>query len=172
MENRQGFTLLELVMIIVLISIIAMFAVPRMTDVTTMKAGSFADKLRSDIRFGQNLAMTRNRRSRVYFNGTGTAPGAGYAVVTDSSALRDCSVFSAAPNPSLSGNLTVTLNAGTYAGITANSTTNCVEFDSLGRPYDCIANLGVCSSTSAGPAITVNPGGYAVAVTIQTGVVN
>jgi MSHA pilin protein MshC len=171
MMKSKGFTLIELVMVIVLIGIIAVVAIPRMADVTGTKAGSFNDKLRADIRYAQNLAMTQNRRVRVYFNGTGTAPGAGYAVVTDG-APGNCSAFTAASDPAGSGNLTVTLNAGNYAGITVNSTTNCLEYDSLGRPYDCIANLAACSATSAGPIVTINPGGMTVTVTAQTGAVN
>jgi len=76
--NHKGFTLMELVMVIVLIAIVAVFVAPRLGDVTAMKAGAFTSKLRADIRYAQNLAMTRNRRARVYFNGTGTAPNPGY----------------------------------------------------------------------------------------------
>ena len=69
-ENR-GFTLAELVIIILLIGILAVFVAPRMLDVTSTKAAAFADKLRADIRYTQNAAMTANRRYRVYVN---TAP--------------------------------------------------------------------------------------------------
>jgi MSHA pilin protein MshC len=169
--NKKGFTLIELVMVLVLIGIIAIFVAPKLGDVTGTKAGSFADKLRADIRYAQNLAMTQNRRARVYFNGTGTAPGAGYVVVTDG-VLGNCSAFSAASDPAGSGNFTVTLNTGNYTGITVSSTTNCLEYDSLGRPYDCIANLAACSAASAGPIVTINPGGLTVTVTAQTGAVN
>jgi MSHA pilin protein MshC len=170
--SSSGFTLIELVMVLVLIGIIAVFVAPRLPNITTTNAGPFADKLRADIRYAQNLAMSKNRRARVYFNGIWTAPNpAGYAVVIDNSALSDCSAFAAVPDPAGSGNLTVTLNAGNYAGISVAPATNCVEYDSLGRPYDCSANLAVCSATSAGVVITINPTG-SVTITAQTGAVN
>ena len=82
--NRKGFTFIELVMVIVLIGIIAVYAAPRLSNVTDTKAGAFVDKLRADIRYAQNLAMTGNQRYRVYFNGSGGgAPASGYSVVND-----------------------------------------------------------------------------------------
>jgi hypothetical protein len=161
-------------MVIVFIGIIAVFAAPRLGDITAMNAAAFRDKLRADFRYVQNLAMTRNSRARVYFNGTGTAPGAGYAVVIDNSAMSNCSSFVPVSDPARGGNLTVTLMIGDYANIfvTAN-TTECLEYDSLGRPYDCSANLAICSSTSSGATFDVNgSAALRVTVTIQTGAVN
>jgi prepilin-type N-terminal cleavage/methylation domain-containing protein len=167
----RGFTLIELVMVIVLIGILAAFVAPNLGNITSTNAGAFSDKLRADIRYAQNLAMTRNARARVYFNGTGAAPAVGYAVAQDNSAVGDCSSFVVAADPAGGGNLTVTLNTGDYANITVASSTNCLEYDSLGRPYDCIANLAICSATSAGVTVTINPTG-SVAITAQTGAVN
>jgi Tfp pilus assembly protein FimT len=163
--------MIELVMVILLIGIIAAFVVPSMGNLTSTKSGSFAGKLRADIRYAQDLAMTRNARARVYFNNTGTAPAAGYAVAQDSSATGNCSSFAAASDPAGGGNLTVTLNAGTYAGITVTPGFSCLEYDSLGKPYNCSGGLGVCSSTSAGMTVTINPSG-SVVITDQTGAVN
>ena len=172
--NNKGVTLIELIIILVLLGIIAVFVAPRMVDVTSMNASAFRDKLCADIRYAQNLAMTGNRRARVYFNGTGTAPGAGYAVVIDSSAIGDCSAFIAATDPAGGGNLTVTLNAGDYTGITVPfPSINCLEYDSLGRTFNCSGALGVCSSTSAGMIADVNNDlTKRVTVFIQTGAVN
>ena len=173
-----GFTLIELVMVLVLIGIIAAFAAPKFRNITTSNAGAFPDKLRTDIRYAQNLAMTRTSRARVYFNGTGTAPNpAGYAVVIDTSVLHDCSVFTAATDPAGGASLRVTLNTGNYAGITVTPTPgmNCLEYDSLGRPYNCNAVPANCLSPSSGLVISVNANAVAVGtvtVTAQTGVVN
>jgi MSHA pilin protein MshC len=171
-----GFTLIELVMVLVLIGIIAAFAAPKFRNITTSNAGAFPDKLRTDIRYAQNLAMTRTSRTRVYFNGTGTAPNpAGYAVVIDTSAQHDCSVFTAATDPAGGASLRVTLNTGTYAGITVTPGMNCLEYDSLGRPYNCNAVPANCLSPSSGLVISVNANAVAVGtvtITAQTGVVN
>src|SRR4030065_108487 len=114
MKNQHGFTLIELVIIIVLLAIIAAVAIPRMGDVTSMKAAATAEKLKSDIRYAQELAMTQNRSYRVYFN-TAPAPAAGYAVVNNADGdgnWGEAGEF--APDPAGKGNLSVTLNSGDY----------------------------------------------------------
>jgi MSHA pilin protein MshC len=170
-----GFTLLELIMVIVLLGIIAVVAAPRMLNVTSTNAGAFIDKLRADVRYAQDLAMTRNKRARVYFNGTGTAPAAGYAVVQEDSASTLCTAFVPAVDPASYGNMTITLNTGRYAGITVAPTIACLEYDSLGQPSDCHVNLNMCSATAGGMSVTVNGNGVAagtITVTSQTGAVN
>lgn len=155
--NCKGFTLIELVMVIVLIGIIAVFAAPRLGDITTTNAGAFADKLRADIRYAQNLAMTRNERYRVYFNGN-PAPAAGYAVVNDANGnLTWGEIGEFAADPAGAGNLSVALT-GQYAGITV-AAAGFIEFNSLGAP------------ASAG-TVTISPGNQTVTVTAQTGAVN
>jgi len=174
-RTNEGFTLIELIMVIVLIGIIAFFAAPRLGTIPSTNAGAFADKLRADVRYVQDVAMTKNRRTRVYFNGTGIAPAAGYTAVQDSSVPGNCSTFTVVTDPASFGNLTVTLNAGSFTGITIAPTMTCLEYDTLGQPYNCGGSLGSCSSTAAGMSIVVNGNGAAVstlAVAAQTGAVN
>lgn len=178
--GRRGFTLIELVMVIVLLGILAAFVAPNLGNITSTKAGAFSDKLRADIRYAQNVAMRGNDRVRIYFNGTAgggvTAPAAGYAIAYDSSAANNCGAFTSVPDPSGRGNLTVTLMAGDFANIsvTPSASIVCVEYDTLGRPYDCSLNLGSCTTTaSAGNiTVTINPIGSVVTITAQTGAVN
>lgn len=157
MKNR-GFTLIELVMIIALLGIMAVFAAPRLGNITATNAAAFSDKLRADIRYAQNLAMTRNARFRVHFNAA-PAPNPGYAVTDSANA--------SVQDPAGSGNLSVVLNAGNYAGITVASPFPFIEFDSLGRPYD---NAGVLLAAAA--TLTVSPGAITVIISPQTGAVN
>lgn len=84
--NEKGFTLIELVMILVLIGIISAVIVPRFGNVSETKAGALKDKLKADIRYAQNLAMTQNQRYRVYFNSAPAPAPDGYAVVSDANA--------------------------------------------------------------------------------------
>ena len=119
--------------------------------------------------------MTRTSRTRVYFNGTGTAPNPGYAVVIDTSGA--CSGFTPAVDPARGVSLSVTLNTGNYAGITVTPAAgmNCLEYDSLGRPYNCNAVPANCLSPASGLMISVNAKAVAVGtvtVTAQTGAVN
>jgi Tfp pilus assembly protein FimT len=151
-KKEAGFTLVELVLIIVILGILAVFAVPRMADTTAAKAAAAARKLQSDIAYAQELAMTRNVRYRVYVNAA-PAPAAGYAV-TDSAG-------NPAPDPA-GGNLSVTLNSGSYAGITISGgfSGSFIEFNTLGVPYNSGgAPLGAASTltvnANAAPERTV-----------------
>ena len=92
--GRRGFTLIELIMVIVLIGIIAIAAAPKMVDIIGTKAGSFQDKLRADIRYAQNLAMTSGLRSRVDFSVANQ-----YSI--QSSTTSTCSAFIPATDPAL-----------------------------------------------------------------------
>jgi MSHA pilin protein MshC len=156
--TQKGFTLIELVMVLVLIGIVAAFVAPRLGNIAATNAGAFTDKLRSDIRYAQNLAMTRNQRHRVYFNAA-PAPNPGYAVTDGAGAV--------AQDPAGGGNLSVILNAGDYAGITLASPMAYIEFDSLGKPYDPLGNL-----TAAITVLTVFPSSDTVTISPQTGAVN
>lgn len=168
--NHKGFTLIELVMVIVLISIIAVFAVPRLGDVTSTKASAFKQKLRADIRYAQNLAMTQGRRTRVNFIPTS------YGITRDISPTNTCNPLGDVPDPAGGTNFLVTLDTGIYAGIRIGPS-SCLEFDSLGRPYDCTLAPapGLCSTTPAGRIITIFANAVAVdtvTITAQTGAVN
>jgi len=159
--NRAGFTLIELVMVIVLLGILAVYAAPKLGSISTVKASAFADKLRADIRYAQTLAMSSGMRYRIYVN-TAPSPASGYAVVNDSNAdgWGTTGAGEYAKDPSGSGNLSVTLNTGDYTGITISPAAT-IEFDSLGKP-----TLG------GGTVLTVSPGGATVTITAQTGAVN
>ncbi len=162
--NHKGFTLIELVMVLVLIGIVAVFVAPKLGEVTGTKAGSFKDKLRADIRYAQSLAMTQNRRYRVYCNTTPAPTPNGYAVVYDTSGGAWTS-YGYAQDFSGTGNLSLTLDAGQYTGITVSTPAGgFIEFDSSGTP-----------TVGGGVVITVFANGVAagtMTITAQTGAVN
>lgn len=168
--NHKGFTLIELVMVLVLIGIVAVFVAPRLGNITTTNAGALRDKLRADIRYAQNLAMMKNNRTRVTLTNTT------YAVTQDNSAASDCGSFAAVTDPAGEGNLSVVLDTGNYAGITITPSINCLEYDSLGRPYNCDGVVSPpCSTVPLAVTMTADVNGDAtmrVSVTIQTGAVN
>jgi MSHA pilin protein MshC len=172
--KSEGFTLIELIMIIVLLGIIAVFAAPRLGNITSTNAGAFRDKLRADIRYAQNLAMTRNQRYRVFFNAAPAPAPNGYAVVNDANGNGTWGEVGP-PNeitqdPAGGGNLSVTLNTGDYVGITITSPANgYVEFNSLGAP----AVGGGLAFIASVATITINASATTtVTIQDQTGAVN
>ncbi len=151
MINTKGFTLIELVMVLILIGIIAVVAIPMVGDMTATKAGAFVSKVQADIRYAQNLAMTRNQRARVTFR---TAPN-GYDIALGGTPATD---------PATGTPFSITLNTGQYAGITISTigfSGNYVEFNTMGVPYD---GAGVLT---AGKSITIAGGSITQTVTVQ-----
>jgi MSHA pilin protein MshC len=163
--NHRGFTLIELIMVIALIGILAVFAAPQMGNITSMKAEAFSDKLRADIRYAQNLAMTQNQRVRVTFT------AASYDVTIGG-------VVNHATDPANGKPYPVVLGVGDYSGIgLANTFTgSCLEFDSLGVPYEgtpaeCAATAPLATLLAVNRTVTVTNGSV-ITITAQTGAVN
>lgn len=162
-RHERGFTLIEMILVLALLVIVSAVAAPRLGDLTARKGEGAARKLQSDVAYAQELAMTRNQRYRVYFN-TAPAPAAGYAVVNDADGdgnWGEAGEFAASPTSS--GNLSVTLDAGPYVGVTISIvgfSGSYVEFSTLGVPYDGGGALTAAQSVTvaggAGPPQTVS----------------
>lgn len=155
-DADRGFTVIELVLIIVVVAIIALAAAPRLADITGLKASATARKLQSDIAYTQNLAMTGNRRHRVVF------PSATSYEVRDAAGAL-------ATNPDGGGGFAVTTDSGITLSWTLNgdaALNRGVEFDSLGRPYFYAGVSPSITNLTAG-TITVTGGDTAQTVTVQ-----
>ena len=88
-KNKQatGFTLVELVVILVIIGVLAVAALPRFFDRTDFDARGFFDATMSALRYAQKTAVAQRRLVCVAFSPTGAVP----ATVT----LRVASAFGA-----------------------------------------------------------------------------
>lgn len=155
-NDDRGFTVIELILVIVVVAIIALAAAPRLANITGLKASATARRLQSDITYTQNLAMTSNRRHRVVF------PSATSYEVRDAAGAL-------ATNPDGGAPFAVTTDTGITLSWSLNGDSALnrgVEFDSLGRPY---FYTGVTPSTAnlATGTITVTGGGMAQTVTLQ-----
>jgi MSHA pilin protein MshC len=71
-KHAAGFTLVELVMIIVILGIIAVFAIPRM-DTSGYRAVEFRDKVVSALRYAQKTATSHRRMVCVAFTASSVA---------------------------------------------------------------------------------------------------
>jgi len=155
-NDDRGFTVIELVLIIVVVAILAVAAAPRLASITGLKASATARRLQSDIVYTQNLAMTSNQRHRVVF------PSATLYEVRDAAGAL-------ATNPDGGAPFAVTTDTGITLSWSLNgdsAPSRGVEFDSLGRPY---FYTGVTPSTTdlATGTITVTGGDTAQNVTLQ-----
>lgn len=157
--RQQGFTLIEAVMVLLILSILAVVAIPQVGNMAGTRASATARKIQSDIAYAQSLAMTRNLPHRVYFNAA-PAPANGYAVVNDANGNGSWGLDPGefATDPANAGaNLSVTLNAGNYAGVTISGGSfagTFVHFNTLGVP-------------TAGGTVIVSGGGISQTVAVQ-----
>ncbi len=177
--KERGFTIIELIMIIVLISIMAAVAVPKFGNYYNgITVGSAATKIAADIRFAQNRATTTQDRSRhrvidathyevLYCPDSGT----NFDSVTCS-----CTVaWAYATDPSSQGNFQVDIAADFPGVVITSPPGHCIEFNALGVPYynaNC-TNPASCGA-SAGTTIVIQSDGTSktITVTAETGVVS
>ncbi|MDO8698948.1 MAG: prepilin-type N-terminal cleavage/methylation domain-containing protein [Rhodoferax sp.] len=70
-SGQQGFTLIELVMVIVILGVLAVFATPRILNTGDFSARGFHDETLSLLRYAQKTAIAQRRTVCVSLNATG-----------------------------------------------------------------------------------------------------
>ena len=140
--TEGGFTLAELVAIILLVGILAFTAIPRFAG-PSLRVDAQAEQLASDIRYTQTLAMTRGDRFRINLSATG------YQITSSTGA-------NTVVHPGTGSTNAVALNGVTLSGWNPPLTNNYVAFDGRGAPYALVT-----SSTGlvANATITLSGGG-------------
>lgn len=71
LRSVRGFTLIELVMVIVILGVLAMFAAPRLFNNSTFTGRGLHDETMALLRFGQKTAIAQRRTVCVNVNSTG-----------------------------------------------------------------------------------------------------
>jgi MSHA pilin protein MshC len=148
--SSRGFTMVELVLVMVVSGILAAVAVPRMIGRNSFDTRGFADRLTATVRFAQKLAIAQRRDVFVQM----TANDATLCY----NATEPCPAASRAPGPG--GEKPYTLSAPT--GVAIASPVAVLAFDAGGRP-----------NIAAQFAIQVNgTGTHAILVERETGYVH
>lgn len=115
-RGLRGFTLVELVMVIVIIGVLPVFALPAL-DLTTFRLRAFADELRAQTAAMQRLALTQRRPVVATF----TPTGATFAYLKGTTLATVACPASASPCLAESGTRSVTFNAS-HSGRAVTST--------------------------------------------------
>lgn len=116
--SSRGFTMVELVLVLVVAGILAAVAVPRMVGRTGFDTRGFADQLAATVRFAQKLAISQRRDV--------------FVSLTANNATLCYDAACATPAPGPGGEKPYTVNAPN--GVAVASPVAVLTFDRGGRP--------------------------------------
>lgn len=122
---QAGFTLIELIMVIVVLGIVSTYAVMRSGTPTEVTLPSQAETMASNIRHVQTLATTWGRSLRI---SVATGANGSYSVSCVTVGASPCNT-SPVINPATGGTFSVSLQKNVVLGGTAT-----LDFNSLGQP--------------------------------------
>ncbi len=153
----RGFTLIELIMVVVMLGVLAVFAAPRLLNTGDFNAQGFHDETMSLLRYAQKTAIAQRRTVCVEFSKP--APASATLTIASDPAPGACNKSLAGPNRNCPGGptgLQGCINAP--AGLSYSAGPVSLNFDGLGQPVAAsltiqVANGGVPFSKT----ITIEP---------------
>jgi MSHA pilin protein MshC len=149
-KRRNGFTLIELTIVLVLVGVIAVVAVPRFQPAESTAAMQ-ADRLARDLRHMQMLAITWGVPLRL------NAAAAAYSVSCVSGPTPPCNGVATITDPATNTPFNVSLQNGVTVGATT------LNVDILGRPITgagALLTAGTVFALTGGsktPSVTMSP---------------
>ena len=147
LKQSAGFTLIELIMVIVIVGILAIVVAPRFFDANVFKSRGFADQVQATLRYAQKEAIAQHRNVCVTF--TLPAPSAiTLRIASLSGAASPCDTNLISPT---GGPYVITAPAG----IAFAALPTAFSFDALGRPNP--SALPTINITGATNGITIEP---------------
>jgi MSHA pilin protein MshC len=146
LKQSTGFTLIELVMVIVILSILSITVIPKFFDNSVFQARGFADQVLATLRYAQKTAIAQHRLVCVILTATSVT-----LTIANSNSDTSCSL--ALNLPDRANNVLIA-----PSGITLNPAT-IISFNALGQ-----------ANTSA--SITISGVATAITVEAETGYVH
>lgn len=150
MRMGRGFTLVELVMVIVLLGILAVVAAPRLGNLASYELTRVSHDLIEAVRYAQQQSMIHSGADPFQI----AISGGGYSVTQNGTAIT---------NP-LSGAAGYSADGAEWSGVSVTGSET-ISFDSAGKPA-CLSTP--CSEpTDSSVVISLNKGGDSRSITIE-----
>jgi len=137
-DDQRGFTLIELIMVMVVVGILAVVVVPRFFDADVFRSRGFADQVQATLRYAQKEAIAQHRNVCV-------AMTASDITLTIANAIPSLATSPCNTNLALPGQATNKISTPS-AAITLSPATASFVFDALGKPS--VANTIVISGAT------------------------
>jgi prepilin-type N-terminal cleavage/methylation domain-containing protein len=160
-SSRHGFTLIEILAVVVVIGIASAIILPQMNSRDDQRAASAARELMADLLYAQNRSIAYQTRHYVQFN---TATNS-WQVMVDSSG---------SPGPVITHPVNgtpyvVNVGTGTMAKVSLNSVNfdgnTTISFDAIGVPYSWSSTGGNVPLNSG--AVVFKAGNYQMTVAVS-----
>ncbi len=152
-SRMRGFTLLELIVVIVLLGILYVYAAPRLFNTSDFDAIGFHGETQAYLRYAQKTAIAQRRTVCVIFSASSVT-----LTIASNAASYDCSAVGTLNGPRGESN-PVTLNA--RPGVSFVATPANFNFDGLGRPIT-TAGAGAAQNSQ-----TFQVNGVATTITVE-----
>lgn len=145
-SGTRGFTLIELIMVVVMLGILAAFAAPRLFAPSDFDARGFHDEVLSYLRFAQKTAIAQRRTVCVTFASTSVT-----LAIAANASTTDCSTPATLYGPAGETPVVKTAKSGVTFVSPLPSNFN---FDGLGQP---ITSAGAAQATQTFRVTNVSP---------------
>lgn len=150
---KKSFTIVELIVVIIIIGIVSVFIANSINDLGRIRISQAAYRLKSDIRFAQQYAISSGNRTLVSFNPSTE----NYTVYYEDGSSNWVTLT----HPYTHDSFTVELNHGEYSGTDIVTTyfgaaNNSLVFDKKGIPYYYNQASGSTTILSSTGNITIN----------------
>ena len=132
---QRGFTLVELIMVMVIVGILAVFVAPRFFDANVFKSRGFADQVKASLRYAQKAAIAQHRFICAAFTGN--------SVTLSIGATAACGT----PLQSPTGDASYVITAP--AGIVFAAVPTNFSFDALGKPTSAPQTISITGATNS-----------------------
>lgn len=130
LSNQAGFTLIELIMVIVMLGVLAVFAAPRMFNTGDFTARGFHDETLSLLRYAQKTAIAQRRTVCVAFTSNRVSLS-----MASAAAATNCATSTSTAMTGPNGEATVTGRSGVRFDSSSPSNWD-FNFNGLGQPID------------------------------------